>query len=240
MKKIYILSPHFDDAAYGLTLTISNLLNRKISVTLINCFTVTKWTALPVENKDVKSVSALRAAEDAEFNSLFNNAINITNLDLLDAPLRNGYIFQSSSFALNEWQLVEELRNYLEVNVGGILLCPLGIGGHIDHAICRAAVVQLYKKLKVIFYEDLPYAQRITEEEILKHVSELEEELGVELKNNINKLEESSINKEHAIGVYKSQLTEDICSEIIARMNVLQGERVWGEADLLQMLSSEF
>nr|MBA4140517.1 PIG-L family deacetylase [Segetibacter sp.] len=149
--RIYILSPHFDDAAYGLTLTISKLINRDIPVTLINCFTVTRWTALPVADKDVKSVSLLRAMEDAEYNKLFNSAINIINLDLLDAPLRNGYIFKSSPFAPDEWELVEELKTYLEENVDGLLLCPLGIGNHIDHALCRAATAKLYKKLKVLF-----------------------------------------------------------------------------------------
>ena len=42
--KIFILSPHIDDAAYGLTLSISQFLNSGIDVTIINCFTVTQWT----------------------------------------------------------------------------------------------------------------------------------------------------------------------------------------------------
>lgn len=237
---VYILSPHFDDAAYGLTLTISRLINRNIPVTLINCFTVTKWTALPVEDKDVKSVSLLRATEDEAYNSLFNNAISIINLDLLDAPLRNGYIFQSSSFAPNEWDLVEQLKDYLQQNINGILFCPLAIGDHIDHAICRAAVVQLFKKLDVIFYEDLPYANRITEAQILEHVGKLQEELGVQLSDYTSELEDGNIDKEQAIRVYKSQLTEEICSEIIARMNTLKGERFWGEEAVINKLITAF
>ncbi len=183
--KVFILSPHFDDAAYGLTLTISKLINSKVAVTLINCFTITKWTALPVEDKDVKSVSLLRAMEDAEYNKLFNSAINIINLNLLDAPLRNGYIFQNQPFQQNELKLIEELRQLLGQHVESLLLCPLGIGHHIDHAICRAAVVQLYKKTKVLFYEDLPYTQRIDEKQILKHINNLEEELKVKLANHV-------------------------------------------------------
>jgi LmbE family N-acetylglucosaminyl deacetylase len=211
--KVFILSPHFDDAAYGLTLTISKLINSKVAVTLINCFTVTQWTALPVEDKDVKSVSLLRAKEDAEYNKQFNSAINIINLNLLDAPLRNGYIFQNQPFQENELELIEELTKLLQQQVSGLLLCPLAIGHHIDHAICRAAVAKLYRKINVLFYEDLPYAQRITEEQVLTHIHELENELNVSLCNHLNSIASSTINKEQAIGVYRSQLNDEIRSE---------------------------
>ncbi|WP_018614853.1 PIG-L deacetylase family protein [Segetibacter koreensis] len=228
--KIYILSPHFDDAAYGLTITISKLLNRKVPVTLINCFTITKWTALPVTDKDVKSVSLLRAMEDVEYNKLFNSAIKIINLDLLDAPLRNGYIFQNQPFQQNELQLVDELGKLLEQHVvGGILLCPLAIGNHIDHAICREAVIKLYKKFSVIFFEDLPYAQRIGEDQVRRHIKDLEEKLDVKLKSYTCGLQNCTIDKGHAIKVYKSQLNEEIHSEILSRMNAMEGERLWSE-----------
>ncbi len=235
--KTFILSPHFDDAAYGLTLTISKLISRGIPVTLINCFTVTQWTAIPVADKDVKSVSLLRATEDAEYNKLFNSAINIINLDLLDAPLRNGYIFKSSPFAPDEWDIIEKLKIFLEENVDGLLLCPLGIGNHIDHALCRAATIRLYKKMKVLFYEDLPYAVRISEDQINDHIHQLKEELGVKFGNLINSSENPVIDKKHAISVYKSQLNEEICSEILAHMKTLQGERLWGETKVIDILT---
>ncbi len=238
LTKIFILSPHFDDAAYGLTLSISQFLKNRLPVTIINCFTVTKWTALPVEDKDVKSVSLLRSMEDAEYNKLFNSAINIINLDLLDAPLRNGYIFQNQPFQQNELELIEDIRKLLEQYVDGLLLCPLAIGNHIDHAICREAVIQLYKKMNVIFFEDLPYAQRIGEDQIHRHVHILEEQLGVRFINYINGLENCTIDKGHAIKVYKSQMNEEICLEIISHMNALGGERLWGEAGEIERLKS--
>jgi LmbE family N-acetylglucosaminyl deacetylase len=234
--KAYILSPHFDDAAYGLTLTIAQLLEANVPVTIINCFTITKWTALPVEDKDVKSVSALRAKEDADFNLFFNNAINIINLDLLDAPLRNGYIFQSSSLAPGELQLVEQLTTFVQANVDGLLFCPLNIGGHIDHVICRAAVARVYADKHVLFYEDLPYASRITEEQIIDHLARLQEELKATFTSRVNVYQPTL--KEQAIRVYKSQLTEEICSEILARMKAIKGERVWGEKQTVDQLAS--
>jgi LmbE family N-acetylglucosaminyl deacetylase len=233
--KVYILSPHFDDAAYGLTLTISKLINKEVAVTIINCFTVTKWTALPVLDKDVKSVSLLRAMEDEAYNKLFNSAITLVNLDLLDAPLRNGYIFQNQPFQQNELELIDELAKLLDKNVDGLLLCPLAIGNHIDHAICRDAVSTLYKSRDVIFFEDLPYAQRIGEDQLRRHVKELEEKLGVRLSNYKVDQSNCTIDKGEAISVYESQLNEEIRSEIMSYLHALQGERLWGEERIIEI-----
>lgn len=227
LPKIFILSPHIDDAAFGLTLTISALIEKNYSVTIINCFTATKWTAIHVDNKDIDAVSRLRKAEDEAFNTLFNSQIKIINLDLLDAPLRNGYIFQNQPFQQNEMELIDELTKLLQQHANGLLLCPLAIGNHIDHSICREAVISLYKELPVIFFEDLPYAQRIGEDQLRSHIKNLEERLKVNLESFTIGSDNSIIDKEQAISVYKSQLNEEIVSEIIAHRNALKGERLW-------------
>lgn len=235
-QPIFILSPHIDDAAFGLTLTIEKFINHKIPLTIINCFTVTRWTGVFV-SRDIEVVSRLRKEEDTEYNKLFNSQINVINLELLDAPLRNGYIFQNQPFQRNELELIEDLKKLLEQHVlEGILLCPLAIGNHIDHAICREAVLKLYRKLNVIFFEDLPYAQRIGEDQIHRHIRNLETQLGIELTNYTSRSENSIIDKDHAIRVYKSQLNEEICSEIVGHMNALGGERLWGENGKIEEL----
>jgi LmbE family N-acetylglucosaminyl deacetylase len=235
---IYIVSPHIDDAAFGLALTISKCANNNIPVTIINCFTVTKWTAISVQTKEVNAVSRLRKDEDEVFYKAINGNINIINLDLLDAPLRNGYIFQEQPFQQNELTLIDELEQLLLTHVNGLLLCPLAIGSHIDHAICRAAVAKLYLKLPVLFYEDLPYAQRISHQQIELHIKQLENELDVTLINDTNGLFNCTIDKEQAIRLYKSQINDEIASEIIAHLNALKGERIWGEQKNLQGLQA--
>lgn len=235
LLKIFILSPHIDDAAFSLALTISKLTDNNIPVTIINCFTLTKWTAIPVENKDIETVSRLRRNEDAAFYKNIGN-INIINLDLLDAPLRNGYIFQNQPFQQNEWELIETLKKLLEQHVDGFLFCPLAIGNHIDHAICREAVIKLYNKFNIIFFEDLPYAQRIVEDQIRQYVHILEEQLAVRVSNYTVSAKSCKIDKEQAIGIYESQLNTEIVSEIIAHLNALQGERIWGEVKNIELL----
>jgi LmbE family N-acetylglucosaminyl deacetylase len=231
--KIYILSPHIDDAAFGLALTISKCANNNIPVTIINCFTVTKWTAIAVENKEINAVSVLRKTEDAEFYKTIGN-ITIINLDLIDAPLRNGYIFQQQPFQQNEIELIDELEKLIEKHVDGLLFCPLGIGHHIDHAICRAAVLKLYKKIKVLFYEDLPYARRISAEQIDNHINQLERELDVKLTHHTDGYLNCKIDKKQAIRLYKSQMNDEIASEIVAHLDELKGERIWGEDAIIE------
>lgn len=236
IMKIFILSPHIDDAAFGLTLTISELVSNNIPVTIINCFTVTKWTAIPVADKSIDAVSFLRKNEDVSFYKSFKRNINIINLDLLDAPLRNGYIFQSRPFEQNEWELIDNLGKLIEKHVDGLLFCPLAIGNHIDHAVCREAVIRLYKNTNVIFFEDLPYARRISDNQLKSHVKSLEEQLEVNFTNCIINSENSRIDKNRAIRLYESQLNEEICSEIVIHMNTLKGERLWGEEDKIEEL----
>ncbi len=237
--KINILSPHIDDAAYCLALTIAKCAKSKMEITIINCFTVTNW-AIRFVSKDINEISQLRKKEDVEFYNNYKFPITIVNLDLLDAPLRNGFIFQEKSFEETEWQVVEHLKNYLEKNSDGILFCPLGIGNHIDHAICREAVVQLYKKMHVLFFEDLPYASRISECEMMEHVKNLEERLAVKLLHEINPCENCLLNKEDLIRLYKTQISDEICAEIIAHMNAVSGERFWGESPVIGLLNKSY
>ena len=234
--KINILSPHIDDAAYSLALTISRCVNNQIPVTIINCFTVTKW-AIRFVSKDVNEVSLLRKKEDSECYKTYNASIDIINLELTDAPLRNDYIFQSQPFQPDELKLVEIVKKKLEKSSDAILISPLGIGNHIDHAICKQAAVQLYRKMKVLFYEDLPYANRISETEIFDQIKILEERLNVQLTHRTDGLKNCTINKEQLIRLYKTQINDEICSEIMSHMNNLSGERIWGEAHLLEEFS---
>ncbi|WP_198170166.1 PIG-L deacetylase family protein [Mucilaginibacter arboris] len=234
--KIYILSPHIDDAAFCLSLNISRFVASNVPVTLINCFTVSAFTTINCGVKGKDAVSILRKDEDVSFNQIFNSAINIINLDLLDAPLRNKYIHQFHQFNSTELDIIEEIRSFLAANAGGLIFCPLALGNHIDHTICIEAVAKIYPNKQVIFYEDLPYTSRVTQDEVDDHIKNLEGKLNVKLESFIGGLANSKIDKEQAIRVYKSQVNDEICSEIITYMNHLGGERLWGEAEIIKQL----
>lgn len=234
--KIYILSPHIDDAAFCLALHISQFVECKIPVTLINCFTISTFTTIDCGVKSREQVSALRKKEDVAFNNLVNSALNIINLDLLDAPLRNRYIHQFNAFDTTELNLIKEIKTFLKENTNGILFCPLALGNHIDHTICLEAVTQLYPSKQVLFYEDLPYAGRVGPDEIDTLIKNLEQKLGVQLESQIGGLQDCKIDKKQAIKVYKSQVNDEICFEIISYMQKLSGERLWGRMEELNIL----
>lgn len=234
---IHILSPHFDDAAYSLAQTISLLVKKKINITIINCFTITKW-AIVFVSRDVNEVSLIRKKEDAAFYKLYKAPIDIINLDLLDAPLRSGVIFQEKPFGKKEWEAVDMLKNFLENHVSDFLLCPLSIGNHIDHAVCLEAVVQLYKTIPVLFFEDLPYANRLSEKEIQKHLRHFGKRLNVKLESYIPDSLSAGFDKEKSIRTYKSQLNEEICGEIMSHLRLMKGERLWGEQSLISKLET--
>ena len=157
---------------------------------------------------------------------------------MLDAPLRNNYIHQFHPFNENELELIEQLKNHLLQQVDGLLFCPLALGNHIDHVLCLEAVVQVYSKIKVVFFEDLPYANRITLDEIKFHVDNLAKRLDVKLDSFIAGLDKCTVDKNQAIHLYKSQVDEEICAEIIAHQNTLNGERLWGETGNINLLKS--
>lgn len=234
---INILSPHIDDAAYCLAVSISHFVKNQVRVNIINCFTVTKWTIRYVPG-GIEEISSMRKKEDENFYNNYNAPISIINLDRLDAPLRNGFIFKEKRFGSIEYAEVKSLKNYLEKNIDGFLFCPLAIGNHIDHAICREAVVRLYKNKDVIFFEDLPYARRISEKAIFSHIKKLERRLNTKLVNYLSVADDCLVNKEENLRLYKTQINDEIRSEILAHLQRLSGERLWGDEILIRKLSS--
>src|SRR5277367_7138539 len=99
--KILILSPHRDDAAFSLSLAITNWLTARHSVTLLNVFTRSRYApysdaAFVHENDELSYVSAMRLREDEHFlrritetlpKGLKNN-LHMVDLNLKDAPIR--------------------------------------------------------------------------------------------------------------------------------------------------------
>ncbi len=172
---IVVLSPHRDDAAFSLGLTIDGFLAAGHTVSVLNCFTQTAFA--PYSDADnlhandrLSFVSALRRREDQAWNKLLGGRLRFQDLDLLDAPLRLACSVEDvltiatrpgdRAVARVAGAVAKLLRTAPANDLA--LVAPLAIGSHIDHRVVQQAVLDAVgdAAIPLAFYEDLPYAAR--------------------------------------------------------------------------------
>lgn len=173
--RIVVVSPHRDDAAFSLGLSIEAWLRAGHRVEILNCFTQSEYAPYSdvdsLHGNDKRSfVSATRRREDIAFNKLTGGRLKITDLDLLDAPLRLAcgvedvltIDIRSGDRAVA--RVAGALRKIAEKSQPGqvALVLPLALGDHIDHRVVHQAALEALAEmtLPLAFYEDLPYATR--------------------------------------------------------------------------------
>ena len=173
--KIVIFSPHRDDAAFSVGLSIETWLEAGHTVHVLNCFTQSAYA--PFSDADslhpndrVSFVSAVRKREDTVWAKLLGGKLLITDLDLLDAPLRLACgadevlsmpIRPGDRAVARIAGAVAKLARTASAAELALVL-PLAIGGHIDHMVTRQAGLDMLagSPLPIAFFEDLPYAAR--------------------------------------------------------------------------------
>src|SRR5258707_10033519 len=175
--KILILSPHRDDAAFSLSIAITNWLTARHIVTILNVFTRSRYApysdaAFVHENDQLSYVSAMRLREDEHFlrrltetipKGLKNN-LHMVDLKLKDAPIRLRIPLEElSDTQVNPADLaIEKIRKALaqqsEAGAMEALVLPAALGQHVDHLTVREAALPFATTTPSAFYEDLPYA----------------------------------------------------------------------------------
>jgi LmbE family N-acetylglucosaminyl deacetylase len=168
---ILILSPHRDDAAFSLALSIDHWLANGHKVTILNVFTRSLYApysdAETVHVNDrLDYVSALRRREDDEFLKQIPGA-TMVDLNIKDAPIR---LHCDSSIVCDmdvnpEDTAIPKIRKAITKQAEAhhsfsALVLPLGLGHHVDHRVARDASLPLTTELPCAFYEELPYATR--------------------------------------------------------------------------------
>ncbi|MBV9158363.1 MAG: PIG-L family deacetylase [Acidobacteriaceae bacterium] len=231
MDEITILSPHRDDAAFSLYLSLSRWSAGKISLRVVNFFTVSSY-APRVKSQDSAVVSSLRGKEDRRVLHSISKNIQIRSLGLLDAPLRLGInVSAVCEIMLEEAQSITEANRLASAidgyHDGGVVLAPLGLGHHVDHLTVNSAAISCGRLGRVGFYEDLPYATWTEETAIRERVSEIESKTRVPLKPIAIRARNSVRRKLRGISHYRSQITHTE-AEAIARFSLkYHGERIW-------------
>lgn len=168
---ILVLSPHRDDAAFSLSLSIQHWLAGGHTVTILNVFTRSLYApysdAETVHEHDrLDYVSALRRREDDNFLKQIPGA-SMVDLNIKDAPIR---LHCDSSIVCDmdvrpDDTAIPKIRKAIASMTGthhefAALVLPLGLGHHVDHRVARDASLPLTPELPCAFYEELPYATR--------------------------------------------------------------------------------
>lgn len=175
--KILVLSPHRDDAAFSLGLTIRGWLGARHTVTILNVFTRSLYAPFSDaefvhENDRLSYVSAIRLREDElflqrlpeELSKAAKNNVRMVDLNLKDAPVRlRCTVGEVCDRAVNpDDPAMEKIRKALakqaEAGAMEALVMPVGMGRHVDHLTVRDAALSLTDGLPSAFYEDVPYS----------------------------------------------------------------------------------
>jgi hypothetical protein len=171
---LILVSPHRDDAAFSLALSLGRWLAEGHRVTLLNVFTRSGYapfveTGRMPERERLDYVSQLRRREDIEFVYALGGRINMVDLDLEDAPIRLGCDpatvcdREVDAYDPATPRIVQTLRDWVNAEqANGMcgLILPLALGHHVDHRVARDAALPLSIDVPCAFYEDLPYAMR--------------------------------------------------------------------------------
>ena len=172
MRYIY-LSPHLDDAVLSCGGIILNQRKAGTPVEIWNWMCGTPPDDLPLsdlarsvhagwELDSVKEVYATRLAEDRLAASRVD--AQTRNFDLLDCIYRQAddgsFLYPGELFVqphVADEKLVAEIAALINGNLrpGDVLVAPLGVGNHPDHAIVRRAAEQTGHPLR--YYADIPY-----------------------------------------------------------------------------------
>jgi LmbE family N-acetylglucosaminyl deacetylase len=246
--KILILSPHRDDAAFSLSIAITNWLTARHTVTILNVFTRSRYApysdaAFVHENDQLSYVSAMRLREDEHFlrritqdlpRGLKSN-LHMVDLNLKDAPIRLRIPLEElSDTPVNLTDpSIEKISKALvkqsEAGAMEALVLPAALGKHIDHLTVREAAMPFTSTIPSAFFEDHPYAtthpSAATDLESLREAAEQRHE---PLSPVLYKIESAVERKRKLIVGYASQIDDEagtLISEFATRYN--GGERLW-------------
>ena len=257
--KILILSPHRDDAAFSLSIAITNWLTARHTVTILNVFTRSRYApysdaAFVHENDQLSYVTAMRLREDEHFLRRITEALpkglksnlHMVDLNLKDAPVRLRIPLEElSDIPVNPSDpAIEKIRKALtkqsEAGAMEALVLPAALGKHVDHLTVREAALPLTTGIPSAFYEDLPYAtthpSAATDLESLRESAEQRRE---SLSPVLYQIESAVERKRKLILGYASQIDDEagtLISDFATRYN--GGERLWANQAWLAAFSS--
>ena len=237
--RIVVVSPHRDDAAFSLGLSIGCWLDAGHAVHVVNCFTRSAYAPHAEfefihSNDRMARVSALRLREDEAWQKMYGRGLRLTDLNLKDAPLRlHVGVDQVMGRAINpEDKALAKLPKAVAALKPDALVVPLALGSHVDHVTARAAMMGEPTATPMAFYEDLPYAARPgAAQSIEQDAAAVEDGLSPVFVTKEGAIAESTERKRRLAICYDSQIADEVAEQIAGFCARYGGrERLWANA----------
>lgn len=212
-KRLFILSPHLDDAVISCTEHIV-LWKKNYIVTIVTIFDRFSGGCLPQYSRAIlkkyfctpRKYELLRRYEDDQ--ALKKLQVKTIRLHLLDGGFRKTttgkamYTQSSSLFSgrvhsqdtLLYEKITRVLSNFISPN--DVVVSPLAIGKHADHIITRTVAEKMIKPSNLWFYVDFPYALKMENTQSIPWLKLLQHAFSIRLTSGF---------KKNAIRTYASQ-----------------------------------
>lgn len=218
MKRILLISPHFDDAV----LSAGQLMADRPDADVVTIF-----AGLPIAPDGVKTPYDIKCGfENAREAHGTRTRENDEALALLNArPLNLNFPDSQYKNDVNFDRIVESLQSLIDGHAYEFIIGPLGLG-HPDHITTTNAITRLHTNVPVYLWEDLPL--RVVEPEL---VPERLTNLGI---LSIDKLWQTGTTgdkmakKIRAMSCYRSQVNTGILDPYLMYVP----ERFWRYRDL--------
>lgn len=237
-EKWTVLSPHSDDAALSVGGTLAAL-DASVEISMLTMIGPSRCagTCSPLYG-DVDLITQIRAAEDDLYGQLLGAKVNCANIqdvemyvDVNGSRWADRIMDKPDDFRFQ--QHVSALKKYFEQNTPEVIVAPLAVGAHGDHAACHSSLWSLLPDLlkkapntRVLFYEDLPYCQ-YDQPALVKRLKDFNN-----LKPVVNTIDATK--KARGVSIYRSQyIAADISWDIlqyaekISQKEGVYAERLW-------------
>jgi hypothetical protein len=232
MDDVTVLSPHRDDAVFSLYICLSRWRKSPLRITILNFFTQSAYAPYAPPNS-CNSISSLRAREDRYAINAIDPRIRIKSAKLMDAPLRLNIaaarVCDPELRTYGDSHDLQTISMFMQANIArGLAIAPLALGNHVDHLLVHNAAVRSLPGKNLAFYEDLPYATWVTEEDLRSRIMRSEESTRVRLQGVVLRAPHATWRKREVGVHYRSQITPREAVDIAdysARYG--GGERIW-------------
>lgn len=176
-KRLFILSPHFDDAAFSCGGIASSCSIYFDEIHIINIFSASPPTGIDLPpqaknyHKNFNEFDPVAYRRSLDINAFNLYDINLSYVDQLDAiyriniesnaPLYLEPIDIFTQIHATDYRLIplicSKIISLTRPSLYDLFYVPLSIGGHVDHEITRLVGEEM-AKYQLIYYEDCPYA----------------------------------------------------------------------------------